>query len=923
MTRHEWLRVKALFDAAADLPHRERRAFLDSASLPEYLRREVESLLAHSDTPSVLLEPVPPLDMVESESTDAGAHDPLIGERLGAYRVERLIGRGGMGVVYLATRADDVYQGRVAIKIVKRGMDTEAIVRRFYHERQTLATLDHPNIARLLDGGTTDAGLPYFVMELVDGIPIHRYCDAHTLNTVDRLRLFRTVCEAVDYAHRHLVVHRDLKPDNILVTLEGVPKLLDFGIAKVLAPDAQSDATQILPSLGEPMTPGFASPEQLRGEPIGTPSDVYSLGLLLYELLCGHRPYRLEGVSFDEVVRRVCEVDPERPSLAVTREELVTSAGHTSRSVTPEAVSHARGEPIKALSRRLRGDLDAIVMKAIRKQPGLRYGTAAQLSDDVARHLDGRPVTAQRDGVAYLTRKFVRRHRGAVAATALLAASLVAGLVATTYQARRADEQRMRAERRFDDVRRLANSLIFELHDGIEKLPGSTPQRELIVARALEYLNSLAQEADDTADLQRELALGYQRIGDVQGNPYRANLGRPVDALRSYRIALGLFERLVERRPSDIEGRRGLAASHERIGDALALMSDVAGSLESQRKGLAIREALATVDPSVEAELATSYYKVGEALGWSGDNQGALESSRKSLTLRAVIAQAKPLDTDALLAVATSGVKVGELLVATGDYRTALTLYREAQTRAATVTERDPTHTRARRQLAITHTKTADALLASGNAAAAAREHRTALTIREHLLDADPSNTQAKREVAISCISVADTAAASGGADDIREHLDRSIRLFEELSNADRANAAARADLVIGYRMAGTILTASDSAAAIDRLGQANTLATELAARDAADMEIRKEQLVILRKLGDAQAAFATAAADLPGRVKAWREARRSYEQALERSQTLQQRGALTVADAGDEATRGALGRVEAALAKLRTPAGR
>jgi serine/threonine protein kinase/Flp pilus assembly protein TadD len=319
----------------------------------------------------------------------------------------------------LAARADDEYQKQVAIKIVKRGMDTEAIIRRFLNERQILANLDHPNIAKLLDGGTTEDGLPYFVMDYIEGLPIHVYCDTHKRSIVERLKLFQTVCSAVHYAHHHDVVHRDIKPSNILVTAEGVPKLLDFGIAKLLNPDP-SFQTKETTSLLRPMTPDYASPEQIRGEPITPASDVYSLGVLLYELLTSHRPYYVKNRTPQEIERTICEEEPKKPSTAISRIEEVPAADGTNRiTLTPESVSEARGDQQEKLRRHLAGDLDNMVLMALRKQPERRYASVGQFSEDIQHHLEGLPVIARKDTLWYRSAKFIRRNKASVLSAAL------------------------------------------------------------------------------------------------------------------------------------------------------------------------------------------------------------------------------------------------------------------------------------------------------------------------------------------------------------------------------------------------------------------------------------------------------------------------------------------------------------------------
>jgi eukaryotic-like serine/threonine-protein kinase len=429
MTPEHWQKVEELFHLSLEREASQRAAFLDEACAGDPdLRGKVESLLAYDEQESDFLER--PASEVRGHWLDEDQHVPMTGRRIGPYQVTREIGHGGMGAVYLAVRADDQYQKQVAIKLIKRGMDTKTILRRFRTERQILANLDHPHIAKLLDGGTTEEGLSYFIMDYVDGLPIDRYCDTQKLTTVERLRLFRTVCSAVAYAHQNRVVHRDLKPGNILVNAQGVVKLLDFGVAKLLHPEASSKTTGSTAAVLRPMTPEYASPEQVRGSVITPASDIYSLGVLLYELLTGHRPYRVQSRTPQEIERVICEEEPEKPSTVISRIEEAPDLG---RPLTPASVSQTReGQPEK-LRRRLAGDLDTIVLMALRKEPERRYGSVEQLSEDIRRHLEGLPVIARKDAFWYRSAKFIKRNKAAVLAATLGAGIILALVAALSY----------------------------------------------------------------------------------------------------------------------------------------------------------------------------------------------------------------------------------------------------------------------------------------------------------------------------------------------------------------------------------------------------------------------------------------------------------------------------------------------------------
>jgi hypothetical protein len=436
--------------------------------------------------------------------------------RVGAYRLVRELGQGGMGTVHLAVRDDDQFHKEVALKVLRGDLGSDDAVARFLDERQILATLEHPHIVRLLDGGSTDDGLPFLVMEYVVGLPITRYCDTFGLSVRQVIELFLGVCTAVQVAHQRLIVHRDLKPSNILVAGDGTPKLLDFGIAKLLGAGPREAQTRTGANL---FTPEYGSPEQVRGQPITVATDVYALGAVLYELLSGARAHHFELEGLAGMMDTICEQTPRRPS-----------------EVAPPA-----------RQRLLAGDLDNIVLKALSKEPAQRYGSVEQLADDLRRHLDGRPVLARANTWAYRAGKLVRRHRGSLAALLLVLTALSGATFYALKQARM-------AERRLRDVQRLASTLLFET-DG----KGATEARELIVSRALEYLDALAAELGDDPALSLELARGYVKVGGMQAHVRLPSLGRPRDALSSYDKALRIYRALQTAGRDDEPLRWGLA----------------------------------------------------------------------------------------------------------------------------------------------------------------------------------------------------------------------------------------------------------------------------------------------------------------------------------------------------------------------------
>ena len=451
MTPERWRQLEAVFQAVLDLVPEQRGQYLSEVCGDDVsLRSDIEALLRQHESAGNMLEaPLygdTELNLISSLMNDDV--DPMIGRRLGAYRIEREIGRGGMGAVYEALRVDQEFNKRVAIKLVKRGMDTDFILRRFRKERQILAALDHPHIALLLDGGTTDDGLPYFVMEYIEGQPLYNYCDAHQLSIAERLKLFRSICDAIHYAHQKQVVHRDIKPSNVLVTSEGVPKLLDFGIAKLLNPDLAGDITHDPTATAmRLMTPEYASPEQVQGAPTTPTTDVYSLGVLLYELLTGHRPYRLRNRAAHEIARVICEEPPAPLSIIITRpDDLLPALYSGDEATTLTHLYEARRATLETLRREFAGDLDDIVMRALRKEPEWRYQSAEQLRDDITHYLEGRPVSdlpdapyvasqirsqpsAPGDSLAVLPLKVMEMHQGTDSGTDYLGMGLADALI--------------------------------------------------------------------------------------------------------------------------------------------------------------------------------------------------------------------------------------------------------------------------------------------------------------------------------------------------------------------------------------------------------------------------------------------------------------------------------------------------------------
>jgi serine/threonine protein kinase/tetratricopeptide (TPR) repeat protein len=785
MNPQRWQQLESLFQSALERRPEQRDSFLaDACAGHETLRAEVESLIAcHEEAGGFIDTPI-----IDGNPglLDDGEVDSVADRRIGPYKILREIGHGGMGTVCLAIRDDEQFKKLVAIKIVRSGMDTEFILHRFRSERQILALLDHPNIARLHDGGITQGGLPYFVMEYVEGKPIYEYCDTHEFSTVERLKLFRGICSAVQYAHQNLVVHRDIKPGNILVTDDGVPMLLDFGIAKLLDSELSDQTIEPTATALRLMTPEYASPEQVRGEAITTATDIYSLGVLLYELLTGHRPYRLTSHTPFEIARIVCDEEPEKPSSAVNRvEEVVSVDGKGSTTTGRESVRKTRGGQPEKLHRRLAGDLDNIVMKSMNKDPRRRYASVEQFSEDIRRHLEGLPVIARKDTFRYRSGKFVRRHKSGVAAATLIGLVFAAGTIGIAWQTMVARSERAKAERRFNDVRRVANSFMFEVHDAIANLAGSTSARELVVKRALEYLDGLAREAGNDPSLQRELAEAYHRLAEIQGSPTDANLGDTAGALESFRKALALRESLVASRQATVEDRRMLAATYGKLS---ALGSDPAARIDYARKALEIREALSAAEPEnalLRSSLAISYHDVGLALSASGNVDDALESYRKMQVIYEALSAAEPGNALRRRNLALACKRVAALLYKSGDLSGSITNYRRAEAIDEALAATDPSDAQARLDLTYSLSGVGDALVKTNDTKSALAKYQRVLVIRQALAAADPKDVRTRLAVAGTYRKLGGLTEMTGDRSAALETYRKAMEIAEELSTAD------------------------------------------------------------------------------------------------------------------------------------------
>src|SRR5580700_10431216 len=807
MTPERWQEIKNVLAQALEFKPVERAAFLDrSCSGDVSLRREVELLLASDEAVSTeFLNKSPDLAPHTSPNTDgspAELADVWVGRRVGPYKIVEQIGAGGMGEVYRAFRADDQYRKEVALKVMRAGQDSEFFVSRFKNERQILANLDHPNIARLLDGGSTEDARPYLVMEYIRGRPLDRYCDECKLTVTERLRLFRIVCSAVQCAHQNLVIHRDIKPSNILVTDDGSPKLLDFGIAKLLAPDSESAQPVQTVTMVRLLTPEYASPEQLRGETITTASDIYSLGVVLYEILTGRRPRLRENRAGENGVRIPTEIEPEKPSTAVWRAGK-DSNGLDPLTLTPEIVSATREGSPEKLRRRLAGDLDNIVLMALRPEPRRRYASVEQLSEDLRRHLDGLPVIARTDTFAYRSSKFIRRHTAGLAAAALLALSLIGGMAATLREARIARDQRGRAERRFNDVRKLANALMFDIHDAIRDLSGSTRARQLLVTNALKYLDSLAGEARGDLSLQRELADAYERVGAVQGQPYTASLGDTPGALASYLKAQAIRKTIAT--VGSARDQIKYAANCRAVASLQLVSSDAAAAIRTAQESVSITQSLLKTDPANRdalAELAGDYSAVGfmfeqARTGSANGEDKAGESYRKALEIDDKLTE-NSTDKVLLRNLATDEVHIGQHLRDAGYRAEAIEAFNKALGILENLAKRSDS-TQTLRDVSSVTSALGDTFLMNGDATHALANYRKILDAFVKVSAADPNNGDARSAVGEASLNVGVSLVMLGKAGDAISYLSRAMAIFEGIAAADPKQEGVNFDLTVAY----------------------------------------------------------------------------------------------------------------------------
>ncbi len=840
MDAAKWKIVKAKLAEALERPADEREQFLNG--LASDIRSDVERLASAGSADGFIDKPL----FVEEAAI--GSNDGRHPDQIDDYRLISEIGSGGMGTVFLAEQTGEGFSQKVALKLIKRGMDTNSVLKRFLMERQILANLEHPNIARMLDGGSTAEGGPYFVIEFVDGNEIRKYCNDNRFGLTERLVLFRKVCNAVSSAHQKLVVHRDLKPTNILVTRDGEPKLLDFGIAKLLSPDWNDETHEATVTQFRVMTPEYASPEQIAGEGTSTSTDIYSLGVVLYELLTGERPHITRGKTPKEIADSVLSSDPPKPS-TVGFERSAKTTGETEYKepdpTSPGADQRTRSTSEIVQPRQLQGDLDNIILKAMRREPERRYQSVQEFSEDIHRYLEGLPVRATADSNLYRFRKFFKRHRASVIGTAAAALLLIVATAVTGWQYSVAERERLKAERQFAETRKIANSLLFEIHDSISDLSGATSARKLLAARALEYLDNLAKESQNDMTLQSELAAGYEKIGDVQGNPMGPNLGELEAATESYRKALAIREMLASNTESPAE-QYAAAMLHSKLYRIKLVRNDLAEAEFYCRESIRILEKLTEAEPENPLNQVTSarfYLELGDLLATKkgSDSGEIIQNYRNSIS----ISEAIP-ETEETSKRSPDGLSLNEKILSVSQMA-----YRRLGQRFEMLKQ----------------------------PAEALASYQKALEASERLAAAGiPRKASSEIVIAISLGNVGRIHALTGNTDEALAKVRRMLEICEKAVADDPKNRLAVSQLSLSYGSLGQVyLVQGDLKNALENFQLSLKIQEDLHAKDAGDV-------YNAGNLGETLAAIGNVHEKIAKGVQSrdrFREAQKWYERSL------------------------------------------
>ncbi len=757
-------------------------------------------------------------ETADSSTPSSANASEEVPDRIGPYRPIARLGTGGMGVVYLADQESPIRR-QVALKIVRHGLQSEDVIARFETERQTLALMDHPGIAKVFDAGTTPDGRPYFVMEYVKGVPINEHCDRNRLNVAERLRLMIDVCDAVQHAHQKGVIHRDLKPSNILVSYQddvARPKVIDFGVAKATNHRLSEKAyfTEFGQLIG---TPEYMSPEQaeMTSQDIDTRSDIYSLGVVLYELLIGQLPFdskTLRAAGYAEIQRIIREVDPPRPSTKLT-----TEIGQSREMMASAARNRATGA--LELARELRGDLDWVVMKAIEKDRTRRYHAVSDFASDLEAYLHHDPVKARPPSASYRTRKFVRRHRTLVASAATVAVAIVVGAVGMAWQARIASIQRDRAELRLAEGRDLANALLGDVQTAVTNLEGSTKARELLTDAALTYLNSLDAAALDTKELRESAANAYERLGDVMGATFVGNLGETASAREAFDRAIEIRRANVKESPNDLTQLQLLARTQSKLAGMLRRTGDTAEAIALSEEALTWRRQLAAAAPkdiAAQRDLATAIQTIGDMHKRQHEFDQADVYYTEALTIRRDLGRRQPNDLAVQREISSAAMRLGNLAMDRGNPVKALEFNRECVNVREALAKRDATDSGAQRDLMWGLYFLSSPLAALDRFDEAVDRLRRAKTIAERRREVDPLNAEAQRDWMLVSSQLA-AIAMSVDAQAAAQTFDELAAYAKSLKDADPDNATLAIEYGVAQRNAGMAHAAASDYSAANR----------------------------------------------------------------------------------------------------------
>ncbi|MDX2267413.1 MAG: serine/threonine-protein kinase [Bryobacter sp.] len=768
-----WQYVKQLLHKAVELPAAERGAYVSEvAGTDPELAAELESLLASFDDAEAFLED-PPVQL-----TAPG--DTIAGRWIGEYQVVRLLAQGGMGSVYEAVKEVDGVALRVAVKIIRFAAHSPYLNQRFRLERQILARLQHEYVVRLLDGGVTGDGLSYLVTEYVEGQNLQEWLEEAQPTLEDRLQIFLRICEGLAAAHRSLIVHGDLKPSNILVNAQGQPKLLDFGIARLLKTQEESEdagGTATL-TMAPALTPWWASPEQLRGEPLVISCDCYALGRVLFFLLTGKTPFDFSGMSTGQMVDHLRKTSPPKPS------QIAANPAY-------------------------RDDLDNIVQKALEFEPAHRYRSADAMAEDIRLHLDSRPISARPYTWPYRAQKFIRRNRAWVIAATAATFAIVSAAGAALYQANEARRNYESSQQRYEQLRGLASSLIFEIDDTLLQLSGATPVRAQLARSALHYLDQLAREESKDLKLMEELASAYEKIGDIQGRPGSQNLGMTGDALQSYRKAEAIRERLraTHKDPQQFQvANENLANNFARISAALRAIGDTQGALRYERKALGIREALYQGDPTNAARkraLATNLSTLSSSLSQLGDWEGVYSTRRDALKFLEELVASDPTNREDMRLLSLGLARMGSIEMYLGNTDAALGHYQRALQLEKTVLATDPSNVLYRLGTGWSHNNLGVALVRGRRYADALEHYRTAQLIFRTVIIADEKDFRARTLLQTCRVNMAKALTEMGRPQESLPLALDVVREREKLSAMNPANAGALGEVAEAHFAAG------------------------------------------------------------------------------------------------------------------------